>query len=85
MSQHEEEACLGYLAVVLQQDVYAEGRCDRLETGGDDELQAHQGRPTKPNATEKLMRNPLPGSIPDQARTSGAMVTARYTSTRNVA
>src|SRR5919202_6009531 len=42
-------------------------------------------RPTKPNATEKLMRNPLPGSIPEQARTSGAMVTARYTRTRNIA
>src|SRR5215210_7978513 len=42
-------------------------------------------RLTKPNATEKLIRNPLPGSIPDQARTSGAMATARYTRTRNIA
>jgi hypothetical protein len=32
-------------------------------------------RPTKPNATEKSTRKPLPGSIPDQARTSGAMAT----------
>src|ERR671917_379881 len=40
-------------------------------------------RPTKPNATEKSIKNPLPGSIPDQAKTSGAMVTARYTRTRD--
>jgi hypothetical protein len=39
--------------------------------------------PTKPNATEKSIRKPLPGSIPDQARTSGAMATPRCTRIRN--
>jgi hypothetical protein len=44
VGQDKEEACIGYLTVVLQQDIYAEGRCERLETGGEDELQAHQGQ-----------------------------------------
>ena len=60
MGQDEEEACVGYLTVILQQDVYTEGRCDRLETGGDDELQAHQGQAHEAQCDGEVDQEPPP-------------------------
>src|SRR5215212_5377237 len=41
--------------------------------------------PTKPKATEKLMRNPRPGVVSITAKTSGAAATAKYTNIQKAA
>ena len=85
MGQDEDQRNVGYQAVGLDHHVYAEGEEILFMRATRANWSPIMASPTNPRATERLIRNPLPGSGPRQAKTSGAIATSRYTSIQNAA